>query len=129
MTDPRSSDGPTTTARCGSHSTTARAHGDHLVREVHPGLEQLLVDQDRAPALRGDHQGDRHEVGGKCGPWTVAESRDLISEVRLNLERLIGWDMQLPVAQRAANPQLLESDPQRIEVPAIRPVRSPGRIR
>ena len=92
--------GPTTSARCGSQSTMRAPMPIELVDEEQARLEHLLVDEDRALALRRRDERDRHGVGRERRPRLILELRHVAAEVALNHHLLLCRDDEIVAVDR-----------------------------
>ncbi len=68
------------------------AHSDEGIDEEHATFKHFFEEDDVSFALRGDGDGDAHEVGGVTGPWRVIDSGDGVVEVEFDAHVLVGGD-------------------------------------
>src|SRR5690606_23583878 len=93
-----------------------RAHADHLVGEEHPRFEHLLVDEDRALALRGHHERDGGQVRRERRPRAIVDLRHVPAEIHTALLLLIRRDQQVLTLDLAPDPEPVERQQRRIQV-------------
>ena len=69
-------------------------HPHEFVREIHPGFEHLLVDQNRALSLGRRDEGDGGQVGREGWPRSVIHLRDVAEGVGVHCEFPVPVDDQ-----------------------------------
>jgi hypothetical protein len=94
----------------------ARPHRDQAVHEEEPALEELLVDQHGAPALGGQHQGERREVGREARPRRVVDLGDRPVGVRGHPQLLGAGHDQRGAVQGGLHPEAPIGDPDHAQV-------------
>ena len=83
----------------------ARAHGDEAVHKEQAALEHPVVNDHRAVGLRGRHQHNAHQVGGKARPRRVADIGHGVVHVCLDTQLLTAADKQVVAANLAVETQ------------------------
>ncbi len=86
------------------------AERHELVHEEQAGLEHLLEHENHAVALCGDHHRNGGQIGGKRGPRSVLDLRNVPTQVGPDAALLTGLDHERRVIETRSYPKAIERE-------------------